>query len=1148
MARPCIRRIGILWIVFILIPMRLWSAVPQGELLTKEGKVEATGQITNWAPAEVGLKLSVFDRLRTLALSRATVRLAELGRLRVDELTTMEILPPTQSAGKGIVDLKAGAVYIFTRDKPREFLLQTPHAIGASRGTEFVVEVDPAGRTVVTVFDGEVDLYNAQGSVTLTNGSQGTVLPGQAPILTPAIQATSVVQWWLYYPGVLDPDELAFTPVEQTALASSLAAYRSGDLLQALANYPAGRVATGDAERIYHAGLLLAVGQVDKAEGELNAIAGASPLISALHTVIFAVTGRGKAGPETGATASEWLARSYLQQPTNLQASLASARAATDKSPNFGFAWARVAELEFSFGRVNATDRALRKALELSPRNAQAIALSGFVLAAQNRISEAQQVFEQALEIDGALGNAWLGRGLCRIRQGDSEGGRADIQTAAALEPNRSLLRSYLGKAFDQVHDDVHAFKELDLAKRLDKNDPTPWLYSALIDYEQNRINDAVRSLEKSVELNDNRHVYRSELLLDQDRAVRSASLATIYQRAGLADVSVREAARAVADDYANYSAHLFLANSFDAFRDPTRFNLRYETAWFNELLLANLLASVGAGTFSQNISQQEYSRLFEKNRLGLVTTTDVRSDAQYRELTSQFGTIGNTSYSLDLDYQRNEGIRPNNELTRIEWYTQVKQQLTPQDTLFLLAKYQDYHSGDNFQYYDPTNVHRDFAFDEYQSPILVGGYHHEWAPGVHTLFLGGRLVSNQEERDRGVLLPVLSTNGNLQVVTDSEPFDARYDSDFETYTGELNQIFQTRHLTTILGTRLQLGEFETRNRLTAVAFPGFFQPIDTTSDDDFRRFSVYGYQTFTLDHLSVTAGLSYDQVTFPENFRQMPIHTGTDSRDTINPKAAIVWSPAPMLTVRGVYTRSLGGVSFDESFRLEPVQLAGFSQAFRTVIPESVAGSISAPDFETYGTGIDLKFPTGTYFGMQAELIQSRVDRLVGAFYHNNFDPDFPVVTPQSLDYEERTVSASVNQLIAREWSVGAQYRFSWAQLQTVFPELLPAVNPIQNTVERGELHQLGGYLLFNHPSGFFARADTQWYWQHNKGYDPALPGDSFVQVNAFLGYRFPRLHGEISLGVLNITDEDYRLNPLNIYAELPRERVFAARLRLNF
>ncbi|MFO1513772.1 MAG: hypothetical protein U1F83_12790 [Verrucomicrobiota bacterium] len=49
-------------------------------------------------------------------------------------------------------------------------------------------------------------------------------------------------------------------------------------------------------------------------------------------------------------------------------------------------------------------------------------------------------------------------------------------------------------------------------------------------------------------------------------------------------------------------------------------------------------------------------------------------------------------------------------------------------------------------------------------------------------------------------------------------------------------------------------------------------------------------------------------------------------------------------------------------------------------------------------------------------------------------------------------------------------------------------------------------------------------------------------------VGYRLRRQYGEISLGVLNLTDTDYHLNPLNAYTELPRERVFFARLKINF
>src|SRR6266581_8315792 len=77
----------------------------------------------------------------------------------------------------------------------------------------------------------------------------------------------------------------------------------------------------------------------------------------------------------------------------------------------------------------------------------------------------------------------------------------------------------------------------------------------------EERINDAVRDLEESQELNSNRSIYRSRLLLDQDRAVRGVNLAYIYDDAGLSEVGVWEASRAVNADYANFSAHLFLAD-----------------------------------------------------------------------------------------------------------------------------------------------------------------------------------------------------------------------------------------------------------------------------------------------------------------------------------------------------------------------------------------------------------------------------------------------------------------------------------------------------------------------------------------------------------------------------------------------------------
>src|SRR5205807_8324889 len=117
-----------------------------------------------------------------------------------------------------------------------------------------------------------------------------------------------------------------------------------------------------------------------------------------------------------------------------------------------------------------------------------------------------------------------------------------------------------------------------------------------------------------------------------EDRAVRSANLAHIYRDAGMIDWSVREASRAVALDYGNYSAHLFLANSYDDLQDPNRVNLRYETPAESEYLIANLLAPVSAGTLSQAISQQDYSKLFEGDRFGTVSSTEYLSRGAWTE------------------------------------------------------------------------------------------------------------------------------------------------------------------------------------------------------------------------------------------------------------------------------------------------------------------------------------------------------------------------------------------------------------------------------------------------------------------------------------------------------------------------------------
>ena len=1121
-----------------------------GLVLTVEGTVEASKAGTvQWSTASTNLVLGFGDNLRTGPRSRATVRLSDLSIIRVNENTVLEIRSQTETK-TSLLDLKSGSTYFFNRSKPASMQFHTPLVSGAIRGTEFNLAAGGDGRTVVTLLEGEVALDNALGGLVLQSGEQGIIDPGQAPRKTAVLQAINIIQWSLYYPAVLDMEELGLSDQEKSTLAESLSAYRSGDLLAALAKYPEKHEPASDAGRLGEAALLLAVGQVEQTETRLKTVPASSPFAQALEKVIAAVKHQEFTGSRPG-TASEWLAESYyLQSQSKLNEALKAAQSATQKSANFGFAWIRVAELEFGLGHVARAKEALERGLQLSPRNAQALALEGFLCTAENKVTEAGSYFDQAIAVDGALANAWLGRGLCKIRQGQGEAGRQDLQVAATLEPNRSDLRSYLGKAWDENNDRKHAEKELKLARQLDPGDPTPWLYSALLAYQYNRGNEAISDLEKSKELNGNRSVYRSRFLLDQDQAVRGANLAKMYQDAGMFDVSVREAARAVDLDYANYSAHLFLANSYDALRDPNQVNLRYETPWFSQLLVADLLAPVGAIPLSQNVSQQDNTRLFSGDHFGLYNSTEYSSRGDWVQNASQYGHMGNTGFAFDEYYRSQNGWRPNNDLNNLNFSATFKQQLTPQDSLYFEVNYSDFSSGDVLQYYDQNSASPTLRIKETQTPNIFAGYHREWSPGVHTLLLVGRLQDSFSQTDPSANVMITTKNLSTgQIVGVAQrPANFSFNSDLEAYTTELQQIFQSDSQTLVLGGRYQAGDISTHS------FVQRLLPVDQSISPDLTRASAYAYYSQeVLDALQVTGGLSYDHLEYPQNDELPPLSGAETAKGQLSPKAGFRWTPLENSTFRGAWTRSLGGVFYDTSVRLEPTQIDGFNQAFRSIIPESVAGLVPGSRFETFGLAFDQKLSSRTYLSIVGEILNSHGSRMVGTL--DAFGPTFldvPSGVGQTLDFQEKSLTFVVNQLLDDSFSVGASYRVSVASLADSVPAIPAALSGnfslSANRNVSATLHQVNLYALFNHPCGFFSKVESVWSAQSNQGYAVDLPGDDFWQVNAYAGYRFHRRLAELRVGILNITDQNYKLNPLNLYSELPRSRALVASFKFNF
>src|SRR4051812_1642249 len=352
----CFARSCLAGIFLVLLGFPAFSAESKRsfhQVVSHQGTVEILRKgAAVWLPATTNLTLVSGDSIRTGPASRAAIRLANESVISMDQLSTIRFPEPASPRKRFLVNLLRGAAYFFHRERPVQTDFETPLVSGAIRGTEFNLAVAENGRTVISLIDGEVDLNNAQGQLSLRTGEEAVVEPTSPPRKSSMLDATNIIQWCLYYPAVLDETEIPFSDSERRALRDSIAAYRSGNLPSALALYPATRQPSGDAERVYRAQLQLAAGQVTEAEQAINPVQepNARALAETVRLLIAGVKFQQQAISPEPRTASGLLAQSYYEQSrSRLNQALSFARAAVQRDEKFGYGWARVAELEFSF-------------------------------------------------------------------------------------------------------------------------------------------------------------------------------------------------------------------------------------------------------------------------------------------------------------------------------------------------------------------------------------------------------------------------------------------------------------------------------------------------------------------------------------------------------------------------------------------------------------------------------------------------------------------------------------------------------------------------------------------------------------------------------------------------------------------------------
>jgi outer membrane receptor protein involved in Fe transport len=102
-------------------------------------------------------------------------------------------------------------------------------------------------------------------------------------------------------------------------------------------------------------------------------------------------------------------------------------------------------------------------------------------------------------------------------------------------------------------------------------------------------------------------------------------------------------------------------------------------------------------------------------------------------------------------------------------------------------------------------------------------------------------------------------------------------------------------------------------------------------------------------------------------------------------------------------------------------------------------------------------------------------------------------------------------------------------------------------DTHEDSTLNEVSVFANFYVPCGFFSQVQANW-WKQENIQSMGEPGDSFAQFNLYAGYRFPRRHAEVMLGVINIGNQDYNIDPVTYFLEQAHTRTFVASFKFNF
>ena len=558
--------------------------------------------------------------------------------------------------------------------------------------------------------------------------------------------------------------------------------------------------------------------------------------------------------------------------------------------------------------------------------------------------------------------------------------------------------------------------------------------------------------------------------------------------------------------DPANYSAHLFLADTYS--------NLpRHQIASTSELLQAKLMQPINVkpiqpqldmlklgvfGSSRNSILQgagptdpsfNEYTPLFTQDGLNLQLNGLAGNNSTYGDVFAQSGLFGKFSYSVGQMHYQTDGFRENNDLDQNVYNAFSQASLSYRTSIQAEYQHTDTKKGDLELTFNPNDYIPTLRQSEHTNSFRLG-VHHSITPASDLL---------------------------VSLIYGAGDFDTHVFDGLDINTDENGLLFESQYLlhSSLVNIITGFGQFnsyrEDEFKILLDEETGSTAKIVENSRPFHANFYLYSLVNFPAK-VTWTLGGSADFFRADSDLNQF------------NPKFGINWQPISSTMLRAALFRVVKRTLI-ASQTIEPTQVAGFNQFFDD--PEGT-------NAWRYGVALDQKLLDSLYGGVE--------------FSWRELDVPYTVITTvpttKNADWDEELIRLYLYWVINRWFTGTAEFQYEkFTRKDEVGPEMF--------TDSKTYRVPLG--INFYHPSGFMAQLQTTYVNQSGKFGDPGFTlesgSDNFWVVDASIGYRLPKRWGVISLEVKNLFDQKFRFQDTDpISPSIAPDRVIFGRFTVGF